>query len=63
MVAAPKTYLVCVIKKKKGDVGSVEDRLEEYKHRNRRPVKGHHNCSGCVNFKLNGLIFVARYEY
>lgn len=47
---------------KKDGIGSVKGRLGEHKHRGRRPVQGYYNCSGCVGFQLNGLIFVERYE-
>lgn len=54
-----ETYMFGVCDKK-DDVGSVKEWLEEYKHRSRRPVPGHYNCSGCADFQFNGLIFVGK---
>lgn len=55
------TYFMCMIKKY--DIDRVENRLEGWKHRNRKVIKGQCNCSGCVDYQLSGLNLRERYKY
>ena len=52
---------MCMIKKY--DIDRVENRLEGWKHRNRKVIKGQCNCSGCVDYQLSGLNLRGRYKY